>query len=90
VPGTCDHRTELDDLRASVFKICSAQVSEYSAICAVLAGHDRICGCIHNPLCRQHHQAKQASGWRLDQPEPGIMIWTTPSGRRYATGPTRY
>jgi hypothetical protein len=41
-------------------------------------------------LCRKHHQAKQAQGWRLDQPEPGIMIWTTPSGRRYTTRPASY
>jgi hypothetical protein len=26
----------------------------------------------------------------LDQPEPGIMIWTTPAGRRYITYPSVY
>jgi hypothetical protein len=36
-------------------------------------------------LCRRHHQAKQAPGWHLDQPEPGILTWTLPSGRRYTT-----
>ena len=50
----------------------------------------RTCECNLAPLCRKHHQAKQTSGWRLDQPGPGTMIWTTPSGRRYATGPTIY
>ena len=50
----------------------------------------RTCECNLAPLCREHHQAKQTSGWRLDQPEPGIMIWTTPSGRRYTTGPASY
>jgi hypothetical protein len=25
------------------------------------------------PLCRRHHQAKQAGGWHLDQTEPGVM-----------------
>jgi hypothetical protein len=48
----------------------------------------RTCECNLAPLCRKHHQAKQAQGWRLDQPEPGIMIWTTPSGRRYTTFPS--
>ena len=32
----------------------------------------------------------QAEGWRLEQPEPGVLVWRTPSGRSYATGPTTY
>jgi hypothetical protein len=48
------------------------------------------CECNLAPLCRHHHRCKQAEGWQLDQPEPGILIWRTPSGRRYATGPTEY
>ena len=50
----------------------------------------RTCECNLHPLCRQHHQTKQASGWRLDQPEPGVLVWTTPSGRRYTTTPEPY
>jgi HNH endonuclease len=50
----------------------------------------RTCECNVAPLCRKHHQAKQARGWRLDQPQPGIMIWTTPSGRRYTTRQASY
>jgi hypothetical protein len=50
----------------------------------------RTCECNLAPLCRRHHQAKQAPGWHLDQPEPGTMIWTTPSGRSYTTHPTVY
>ena len=26
---------------------------------------------------------KQAPGWHLEQPHPGELIWTTPSGRTY-------
>ena len=26
----------------------------------------------------------------LDQPEPGVLIWRVPSGRRYTTTPTEY
>ena len=48
------------------------------------------CECGLAPLCRHHHRAKQAEGWHLEQPEPGLMIWRTPSGRRYATTPTEY
>jgi len=50
----------------------------------------RTCECNLAPLCRKHHQAKQTQGWMLDQPEPGIMIWTTPAGRRYTTYPPAY
>jgi hypothetical protein len=45
----------------------------------------RTCECGLAPLCRHHHQCKQSEGWRLDQPEPGVMRWTTPAGRRYVT-----
>ena len=48
------------------------------------------CECGLAPLCRHHHRAKQAEGWRLEQPEPGVLIWHTPTGRSYITTPTRY
>jgi len=50
----------------------------------------RTCECNLSPLCRHHHAAKQAPGWNLQQPSPGVLIWTTPSGRAYTTGPGRY
>jgi hypothetical protein len=50
----------------------------------------RTCECNLHPLCRRHHQAKQARGWRLDQPEPGTLIWTLPSGHQYAVTPEPY
>jgi hypothetical protein len=53
-----------------------------------LSGHT--CQCSHSPLCRHHHRAKQAQGWHLTQPEPGILTWRVPSGRTYTTTPTRY
>jgi hypothetical protein len=43
------------------------------------------CECNLAPLCRRHHQAKQAARWHLDQPDPGRMTWRTPSGRVYQT-----
>jgi hypothetical protein len=48
------------------------------------------CECGLAPLCRHHHRVKQANGWRLEQPEPGLLIWHTPSGRSYTTRPTQY
>jgi Domain of unknown function (DUF222) len=49
----------------------------------------RTCECNLAPLCRHHHRCKQSQGWKLEQPSPGVLIWRTPSGRTYATTPTR-
>jgi hypothetical protein len=43
------------------------------------------CECNLAPLCRRHHRVKQAAGWHLEQPQPGVLIWTLPHGRRYVT-----
>jgi hypothetical protein len=43
-----------------------------------------------SPLCRHHHRCKQAEGWQLEQPQPGILVWHTPTGRTYTTTPTQY
>jgi len=48
------------------------------------------CECGLAPLCRHHHRCKQAEGWQLTQPEPGILVWRTPAGRSYTTTPTEY
>ena len=48
------------------------------------------CQCDLAPPCRRHHRVKQAPGWTLTQPEPGVMCWTTPAGRSYTTRPTVY
>jgi hypothetical protein len=45
----------------------------------------RTCECNLYPLCRYHHRLKQAPGWHVSQPEPGVLVWTTPSGRTYTT-----
>jgi len=43
----------------------------------------KTCECNLYPQCRHHHQCKQSQGWHLDQPEPGVLVWATPSGRTY-------
>ena len=48
------------------------------------------CECNLAPLCRRHHQVKQAPGWQLTQPQPGVLTWTAPHGRTYTTGPGTY
>jgi hypothetical protein len=50
----------------------------------------RTCECNGGPMCRRHHRAKQAHGWRVDQPEPGVLVWTIPSGLTYTTRPAEY
>jgi hypothetical protein len=50
----------------------------------------RTCECNLAPLCRRHHQAKQAPGWSLIQDQPGVMTWQLPHGRRYTTTPEPY
>ena len=50
----------------------------------------KTCECNLHPLCRRHHQTKQAPGWQLEQPEPGILIWTTPSKRQFTSTPEPY
>jgi hypothetical protein len=50
----------------------------------------RTCECNLAPLCRRHHRCKQAGGWWLEQPEPGVLVWHTPAGRTYTTTPTVY
>jgi hypothetical protein len=30
-------------------------------------------------------RAEVPQGWKLDRPGPGILVWTTPSGRRYVS-----
>jgi hypothetical protein len=43
----------------------------------------KTCECNLYPLCRHHHRCKQAPGWHLAQPRPGVLVWTTPSGRQH-------
>jgi hypothetical protein len=48
------------------------------------------CQCNLAPKCRRHHRCKQAPGWRVEHPAPGVMRWTLPSGRTHTTTPTEY
>jgi hypothetical protein len=50
----------------------------------------RTCLCNGGPKCRHDHRLKQHPKWKVDQLPDGTFQWTTPSGRTYATEPTRY
>lgn len=46
--------------------------------------------CNLGPKCRRHHRCKQAPGWKVGQPEPGVFRWTLPNGRVHTTTPATY
>jgi hypothetical protein len=48
------------------------------------------CRCNLGGTCRRHHQVKQLPGWRLEQPQPGVFVWTTSAGRSYQVRPDPY
>jgi len=39
----------------------------------------------HNfgPGCRFHHWVKALPGWSVESPQPGVFVWTTPTGHTY-------
>ena len=38
-------------------------------------------------LCRRHHRFKTLGLWKAAQPTPGVIEWTSPTGRVYRTEP---
>jgi hypothetical protein len=40
------------------------------------------------PAVKSPRCCKQADGWRLEQPEPGVLVWHTPADRTYTPTPT--
>jgi hypothetical protein len=102
--GTCDHRhaepryrpsKKLGHLTRARNATCPAPGCEASAYFSDLDHTEPwpegpTDECNLGPPCRHHHRTKQAPGWKLEQPEPGVFRWITPSGRTYETRPTRY
>jgi hypothetical protein len=102
--GQCDHRHQEDRYRPSrkLQHLVRARTARCCAPgCNIRATHCEIdhttrypdgttCECNLGPPCSRHHHAKHAPGWKLEQPQPGVMRWTPPSGRSYTTTPTRY
>jgi Domain of unknown function (DUF222) len=102
--GTCDHRHAED--RYTPSRKLQHLVRARSATCtgpgcqaqAVHSDLDHTIPypdgstdeCNLDPKCRTHHRAKQAPGWKVEQPEPGVFRWTLPSGRTHTTRPGTY
>lgn len=38
-------------------------------------------------LCRRHHVLKGATPWSVEQVSPGVLVWTSPSGRAHTDRP---
>jgi hypothetical protein len=104
-PGECSHRHESPGYRPSASLAhlvqirqqtctapgCRRPATECDAEHTVPYGKGgRTCLCNLGPCCRRHHRAKQAAGWQLEQPRPGVFRWATPLGRAYTTGPAEY
>jgi hypothetical protein len=100
--GDCDHAWETPAYRPSaalrhlvnirgntcVFTGCRRPAVQCDADHTVpYEDGGKTCLCNLAPLCRHHHQVKQAHGWSLEQTHPGTLTWTAPSGRRYTIGP---
>ena len=102
--GTCDHRHRENQYRPSrkLGHLIRARTASCPAPgCGAQAWHADLDHtvpwptgptdeCNIAPPCRHHHRVKQAPGWKLEQISPGVMRWTTPSGRTYTTTPTVY
>ena len=104
--GPCDHRHEaaghdpgvmLKHLTGILNACCTfppcrrpASQCDYEHSVPFEAG-GRTCLCEAGPVCRHNHRDKQAAGWHLEPAgSRGWFRWTTPSGRSYLSGPTRY
>jgi hypothetical protein len=102
--GSCDHTSREDGytpsrklghlVRARTARCtapgCGAQAVHCDLDHTIAYPDGITCQCDLAPACRRHHRCKQAPGWLLTQPEPGIMRWTTPAGRSHTTRPTIY
>lgn len=38
-------------------------------------------------LCRRHHVLKHHTAWTVEQTSPGVLVWTSPTGRRHTDRP---
>ncbi|MDQ2662397.1 MAG: HNH endonuclease [Actinomycetota bacterium] len=38
-------------------------------------------------LCRRHHVLKSIDAWTVEQISPGVLVWTSPTGRRHTDRP---
>lgn len=89
-PEALRHRVEVRD-RTCRFPTCRRPAEACDLDHTVPYDEDgATCDCNLAPLCRKHHRLKQSAGWALLHPEPGRLIWVTPTGRKYLVSPDPY
>jgi len=69
---------------------CNAQAQHCDLDHSVPYPDGPSCQCNLGPKCRRHHRAKQSPGWKVEQPAPGVIRWTLPSGRTHVGRPSGY
>jgi hypothetical protein len=103
--GTCTHARQVPGYRIPdslhhIVKIrqrtCSNPICSRPATAAdddhtlAYGKGGRTCECGVGPACRKCHRTKQAPGWRLEQPSPGVLVWHLPNGRSFTSTPDLY
>jgi hypothetical protein len=103
--GTCTHARQVPGYRipATLHHIVKIrQRTCCNPICArpataadddhtlAYANGGRTCECGVGPACRKCHRTKQAPGWRLEQPSPGVLVWHLPCSRSFTSTPDLY
>jgi hypothetical protein len=48
------------------------------------------CPCNLSAECSRHHHLKHLPSWRLEQPRPGVLTWTTPARLTHTVAPGPY
>jgi hypothetical protein len=48
-------------------------------------GPTESCNLAH--LCRRHHTMKHHTAWTVEQISPGVLVWTSPTGRKHTDRP---
>lgn len=66
-----------------MFPTCTATAERCDCDHTVPSPDGPTCWCNLACLCRRHHRLKQQPGVALEQPSPGVLRWTLPSGRTY-------
>ncbi len=70
-----------------VWSTCTVSASKGDHDHTIEAPDGPTAACNLGPPCRRHHRAKTHAGFGLDQPEPGVFVWTTPTGHKYVVEP---
>ncbi|MGH3159291.1 MAG: hypothetical protein ACRDNF_22330, partial [Streptosporangiaceae bacterium] len=90
IPGSLHHIVKIRQ-RTCCNPICSRPATAADDDHTLAYGKGgRTCECGLGPACRKCHRTKQAPGWRLAQPSPGVLIWHLPSGRSFTATPDTY